>query len=316
MKKILLLLSLLFVFSCSDESETEEKKDSKTRTQDLSGNTQTSGEKASSDELSEETSMDALEDASQMDTFEKSDGDESMYEDPLFEDKQVFFMEDAQIISSKFERKEDYSLVSKDGFVYVISGKDVDSEGNSRDNINEVWKTKDYNEWIKLTGNAEFPKRAMTAPFIKDGHIHIVGGLKELSILPLEDSEFSVKDKDLLSDVWKSKDGKTWEKITEDGGFSGRMGHTSEVKDGYVYIIGGVSANTTFLNDVWKSKDGKTWEKITEDGGFPKRILPASFVSDGYIYILGGLSSEGDILDDLWRSRDGKVWEELADILE
>ena len=57
----------------------------------------------------------------------------------------------------------------------------------------------------------------------------------------------------VLNDVWKSRDGKHWEKVTDNAPWPERAGAAVVVKDRYMYLLGGefgfVGFPPPYLND-------------------------------------------------------------------
>lgn len=61
------------------------------------------------------------------------------------------------------------------------------------------------------------------------------------------------------SQVWRSENGIAWLSISEDQ-FPARSGHTLNVIDGKMIMIGGINGNTgETYSDIWSSTDGHTW---------------------------------------------------------
>lgn len=72
-----------------------------------------------------------------------------------------------------------------------------------------------------------------------------------------------------LSDVWYSRDGRTWTAVTHSAPWAGRRGHKVLVYKDSLYLVGGYRVRVEngisyggAVNDVWKSSDGITWEEI------------------------------------------------------
>ena len=89
------------------------------------------------------------------------------------------------------------------------------------------------------------------------------------------------------ADVWRSKDGATWEDITpsDDGAsfFAPRAYHAMAVQGDCMVVIGGQTFDT-FYADVWSSCDGgASWSELAANASWPERsghALVATAASD------------------------------------
>ena len=94
-----------------------------------------------------------------------------------------------------------------------------------------------------------------------------------------------------VADVWRSKDGATWEDITpsDDGAsfFAPRAYHAMAVQGDCMVVIGGQTFDT-FYTDVWSSCDGgASWSELAANASWPERsghALVATAASDTYCF--------------------------------
>jgi hypothetical protein len=157
-----------------------------------------------------------------------------------------------------------------------------------------IWKSTNGVDWIKQNATGLTP-RAEAAGVVYNGKIYITGGYMDGGEDELNDVVVSSdgiiwttlttspgwKDRnghtlmansqgmwliggnggdnlEFFNDVWFSSDGVTWTN-KGDAPFTPRMGHASVIKDGYLYVIGGLSDDwETFLGDVWRAYIGGT----------------------------------------------------------
>ena len=111
-----------------------------------------------------------------------------------------------------------------------------------------------------------------------------------------------------FNDVWCSSNGTTWSDTTcgtTGAPWAGRSQFAAWVKDGKMWIAGGVSG-TIYFNDVWNSSDGTNWTQVTTGADWSARYAPTSSVHDDLMWIYGGY--DGSYKDDAWYSSDGVHW--------
>jgi len=123
--------------------------------------------------------------------------------------------------------------------------------------------------------------------------------------------------------VWRSRDGKTWERVTDHAPWSPRAGAAVVEKNGYIYLLGGENGFScppggfcSYFNDVWRSRDGARWELVTEHADWSARPGHQCQVLSDTIVCFGGFGFPTDPYVaahpvDVWVSRDGKDWEKL-----
>ena len=148
----------------------------------------------------------------------------------------------------------------------------------------------------------------------------------------------------LLNDVWKTPDaGTTWQIATVNAAFSARVFHNNLVRQGVLYVIGGVtkdatSGTWTACQDVWMSVDqGTTFTQqmpSSQDYSFMARVFTSAIVynNDDLFYMAGvavtpafsllsplapytnttsGNTTQPAIYSDVWESTDaGLSWQQ------
>ena len=202
----------------------------------------------------------------------------------------------------------------------------------------DVWRSDDRGRtWRQILDTdtvGHWPARAFFQAVSKGKHMYVFGGQNFL-LVPNEcppgvpECPPFVSSSDFFSDVWRSRDGVHWVKMTDDAGWEPRAGLSSAVLNGEIYVIGGSQNDDSaiigpfgperiYFNDVWKSRDGIHWQQMTDNAPWEPRAGAAVTVKDGYIYLLGGEDGfvceplpfcEPPYFNDVWRSRDGATWE-------
>ena len=126
------------------------------------------------------------------------------------------------------------------------------------------------------------------------------------------------------NDVWRSNDGKEWERLTDDVPWGPRVLHYTAAFRDRIWIMGGQTippfapGETRFYDDLWTSADGIHWEQVAcKTPVHPHRgMIGGSAVFQGRIWILGGGTydtpevPDRQFYNDVWSSPDGIHWEQ------
>ncbi len=226
-----------------------------------------------------------------------------------------------------FYNKSAHACVSFAGKLWVIGGFD-------RYSYNEdIWYSTDGKTWTEATRHAPFGGRSDHTCIVYDGKIWVIGGFIGTKTVDTSVGPFTLRE--TTSDVWYSSDGINWTKACT-APFFPRRGHSTVVKDGKLWVIGGCdqtphAVNTFgfpfyttrfvevefFTNDTWYSEDGITWLQATDAPDFDQRYNHSSFVIDDKIWVVGGAVT-GSLRgfdspwrfarNDSWYSDDGISW--------
>ncbi len=219
----------------------------------------------------------------------------------------------------------------------------------------DVWKSKDGLNWELVAATVPWHERGSQLVTVFDGSIWVMGG--QTGGAGLTDFAAHLKAgkpfppaPPTLHDVWRTKDGLSWELVTDNAPWAPRGMITGAnggvpVLDGRMWILGGgyVGAGgimlsslrldfaqqprlktRTFHNDVWSSADGREWTCHLAEGkaSWPGRSYHDTAAWDGKLWVLGGHRGVADHPDevatdgnrnDVWYSADGEHWQELPD---
>ena len=208
-----------------------------------------------------------------------------------------------------------FQAVVKGDAMYVLGGQDFGTASNF---FNDVWSSKDGVEWTELTAEAGWtPRAGLRAVTFRD-EIYIFGGSQfddEAIIGPAGPARI------YFNDVWKSKDGATWEEMTPNAPWAPRAGAVVVVKDDYMYLLGGgegflcaplPDCELPYFNDVWRSQDGANWELVTESAGWSPRPGHQCAVVFDHIVCWGGFGLPENPMD-VWVSQNGRDWDQVSD---
>lgn len=202
------------------------------------------------------------------------------------------------------------SLVFKDK-MWIMGGRKVPGSEVS----NKVWSSEDGETWDLETSAAGWSPRLGAAYVVFKGKMWVMGGTTDF----YENSPST-----MMNDVWCSEDGKNWELVTANAGWSKRPYLQAVVYDDKIWVMGGgvrtPDEHANFKNDVWCSEDGIHWEEVVSHADWEPRIWFSSVVYRDRMWVLGGFGLKDNHyedfksyhnLNDVWYSDDGKSWTEL-----
>lgn len=204
--------------------------------------------------------------------------------------------------------------------------------------FNDVWRSRDGINWENMTMGTNAAKRwsrrAGLSAVVFNDEIYVMGGSvnDDASIIGGPPTRV------YYNDVWKSKNGRKWKRVTKNAPWAKRAGGIAVVKDGYMYMIGGEEGFTCevedpclppdqqapcldppYFNDVWRTKDGKNWEEVTGNAEWIKRPGHQVVVAQDRLVLFGGfgLGPDNGISpanpSDIWISNKGKTWKKVSD---
>jgi N-acetylneuraminic acid mutarotase len=162
--------------------------------------------------------------------------------------------------SAPWEGRAGLSAVVRKGKIYVLGGgqgDDAATGGTGRTLYNDVWKSSDGRRWVRATGNAPWAPRAGAATVVKDGWIYLLGGEDGFICDPARPDRCPP----YFNDVWRSKNGSDWKRVTRAAGWSKRPGHKCGVIDNRIVCFGGFGLEENPI-DMWSSKDGSKWKQL------------------------------------------------------
>ena len=218
-----------------------------------------------------------------------------------------------------------FQAVEKGGWMYLLGGQNfkagpVDCPIDipiCSDFFSDVWRSKNGVDWVELTEAAGWEPRAGLSSVVFRGEIYVMGGSQndDESIGPGGPARI------YFDDVWKSRNGRDWELVTQHAPWAARAGAVVVEKNGYMYLLGGEEGfvcdplpfcDPPYFNDVWRSRDGADWELVTEAAGWSARpghqcaVVLNNFVCFGGFGLL-------ENPQDIWVSKNGADWRQVSD---
>ncbi len=233
-----------------------------------------------------------------------------------------------------------FQAVTKDDAMFVLGGQDFSVVPNPPGNcppppapcppfvpasvfFDDVWRSTDGRNWKQLVAHAPWEGRAGLSAIVFKGWIYILAGGKG------DDVAIGGTGRVLFNDVWRSRDGESWELVTAAAPWAARAGAAVVEKNGYLYLLGGEdgflcefdmgSLQCPYFNDVWRSRDGASWELVTAAAGWSPRpghqcqVLLDTFICFGGFGFPIGSPFVPAHPADVWISRDGANWEQISD---
>ena len=227
---------------------------------------------------------------------------------------------------TKWQARAGMGVVVKGDDCVMIMGGDGFARGADETVFNDVWEWRPGSgpDWHLVNPNAPWdPRTGCAAMLTSQGEIIVAGGFAE---------------GEAVSDVWKSTDGKKWQKISQLA--APLTAAQPAALNDRLFMFAGRSEHNC-LDEVWCSKDqGKSW-KVLERGveGFGPRcwssvvVSPPVFASKKsskgssskskasqggaddkdkdykpLFIFCGGVDDDGICHGDVWSSEDARVW--------
>ncbi len=157
----------------------------------------------------------------------------------------------------------------------------------------DIWVSDDGIHWTEVTRNAPFGSRGGHSAPVYDGNLWVIGGM-------YVDDENRYHN---LQDIWRSRDGKTWELVAEDRE-SLAGGNRALVYRDRLWTVGGLQRN----GNVLYSSNGREWEVLDASSTFGERVAHGALVFHDRMWVLGGFDGAGN-RSDVWYSPE---WEQLS----
>jgi hypothetical protein len=225
-----------------------------------------------------------------------------------------------------------FKAVTVEEYIYVLGGQDFEVQptgcppflppdvcppfASQSQFFNDVWRSKDGVDWEIMTSDAGWSPRAGLSATVLNGEIYVLGG-------SVNDDSSIIGGPPLrvyFNDVWKSKDGRTWQPLTDAAPWAKRAGAELVTKGEYLYLLGGEQGflcgpepdcELPYFNDVWRSKDGIAWELVTPSADWSARPGHQCGVIRGRFVCFGGFGLPENPVD-VWVSEDGAEWQLLS----
>jgi hypothetical protein len=212
-----------------------------------------------------------------------------------------------------FYGREDFRLVVDGDLVLLIGGAVYDDEGNGTC-FNDLWETKDFKQWEKISDNIFSKAPPFVGTFWKDGHLILFNGAVTNKNITLEFVKVDgrnlekIQYEEIPEECINSNDAVVFELA-----LTGYFNYTSTRY--FASLNSGLLIDS--LYGVWKKDSGK-WKKILDldDVIDSSRVYSTISMHDNQVFLAGGFRNGVEDLDgycnDVWKSRDGLQWERVS----
>jgi hypothetical protein len=154
------------------------------------------------------------------------------------------------------------------------------------------------NDWTRKLAAAPWSERRLMRAVSVGDYIYMTGGNTNAA---------GVR----VAEVWRTRDGISWELLTDTPGWSARAAHGFVYYNGLFWVFGG-SEQAAFLNDVWSSPDCITWTERTAAAAWSVRHEFAYCLHKGEIYLSGGYG--GGYRQNIYKTSDMINWALVANL--
>lgn len=167
---------------------------------------------------------------------------------------------------------------------------------------NGAWVSRDGSHWTRTT----LPNSGLNSAYQK--FVQLDGAIYALGSMSGNYQNFTISPK-----ILRTRDGRTWETLTEQSNLPMRMFYSATVFDNKIWLAGGYDGKN-YCNDVWNSADGVKWQRVAEKAAWTPRQGGALIVFKNRLWLFGGGVIDGekeinpDSQKEVWSSQDGINW--------
>lgn len=186
------------------------------------------------------------------------------------------------------------SAIAFDGSLVVLGGSINDDAAilagpSARIYHNDVWRSEDGARWTRMAEHAPWAERAGAALAVKGGSLFLFGG--EAGFLPGDDGALPY-----FNDVWRTRDGGSWELVTARAPWPSRPGHWVLPLGGAFVLFGGFRPDASGFGqanpeDMWASADGKEWSLLAAK---PWNAATSADIKYDFAALVSSSSSSGE----------------------
>lgn len=184
-------------------------------------------------------------------------------------------------------------------FIYVIGGQTMPRftplEPVGEFYYRDIWKSKDGIKWTRVhpVGPLWQPRGGYGGSgFVLNNEVYVIGGFNYDSLINHQ--------RNIHTDVWKTKNLKNWERVTSQAAWSKKGGgfqyHDTAIYDGKLWLIGGNKLGHGNTNEVWFSSNGKDWEQYLHTPFKPTHATSVWSTPEGIIIGAGNSFSK-----EIWK---------------
>jgi len=154
-----------------------------------------------------------------------------------------------------------------------------------------VWKSRNGVDWVEIAPQAPWAERALIhGSIVFDHYIYLVGGGLKVAPPNMLYAETSAEYKD----VWRTRDGVTWEKVSDDAGFTPRTHFSVLATSAGCFVSdGSVGTQPNLSHDVFQASDCIHYSALPVPDELPLRHASALVDFNGSLVLIGGPRLDG-----------------------
>lgn len=159
-----------------------------------------------------------------------------------------------------------------------------------------VWLSNDGVKWTRQP-NAPYGSRSRYAITVYKNAIYVMGGAKQDKSRNYVGAFYP--DWVSYNDVWKTKDGRRWERVASRTPWTNRMWPSAVAHKGKLVLVGGFdNINKVNLGDTWISDDGEKWCRLNSTQ-LKGRHWPSLFSRGDDVILAAG--NAWPVQNDVWK---------------
>lgn len=166
--------------------------------------------------------------------------------------------------------------------------------------------------WSPSNLSAPWGRRDSHMAYVFKDELYLGGGLDATGTGTSDDNPVYEKAV-YYDDIWKTKDGINWEKITDNSDLP-KLRSASVVEfNGALYLYAGWGPDIGFNTQIWKSTNGVNWSVVATSTPMPAREGQRVLLANGRLYMFAGVNYfiRKDF-NDVWESDDAIHWHALT----
>lgn len=189
-----------------------------------------------------------------------------------------------------------------EGKLWLMGGQRVEGlvnpewPGAKAKAFDDVFCSTDGATWtrVETEGPRWSPRGLVSAVVEHRGRMWVIGG-------GLHDDAIGGRpDREYQNDVWSSRDGRHWERLSEHAPFTPRIWHDVAVFDGMLWVLNGYDGHDN-RSDVYYSPDGDNWYDASPPQSFVPRHAGTVWAHRDALYVGAGNAIDAKWHADVWK---------------
>ncbi len=200
-------------------------------------------------------------------------------------------------------------------FTHIPQSSDGENEKNTqvKKELTENEKLQNLH-WVSATTSAPWGDRDAESVVVFKDQLYLIGGLMGNKAVNRKGT-IEYWNAPHMSDIWRTKDGFNWERVTDNAPWKNRRSVTTVVFQGKLWLMGGWDQYSyKYDNRIWYTDDGDHWFLATSTSPrWEGREGHTLNEFGGKLWLTGGVNFTKRITyNDVWYSDDGFTWHEAT----